>query len=90
MSDSIVNAGGTNQLTYDDALCSIDHESTSLCHQGKVAHENLMFADFFFFLIIEPHSHRQRCCIGSISLFTFFNGIFHIILAQFEIDKFKA
>ena len=54
----VIDARGTYQLAYDDTLCSIDHESTGLCHQGKVAHENLMFADFFFFLIIEPYSHR--------------------------------
>ncbi len=90
MPDRIVYAGGTHQLAYNDTLCSINYESTGLCHQGKIAHENLMFADFFFFLIIEPYSHRQRCGIGSISLFAFLNRIFYIILAQLKIDKLKA
>ena len=90
MAYGVINARGTNQLAYDDSFGAIDHESTRLSHQGKVAHKDLMLADLLFFLIIKADSHRQGCRISSISFFTLFNRILHVIPAQLKIHEFQT
>ena len=90
MPNGIINAGGTHQLTYDNSLRTIDYKGSGLCHQGKITHKYFMLTDFFFFLIVEADSNRQRRCIGSIPFLAFLNRIFNIVLAQLKVHKFKA
>ncbi len=90
MAYGIVNAGRTHQLADNDALCPIYHKCPCFRHQRKVAHKNLMFADLFLLLVIQADCHRQRGRIGGISLLAFLNRIFHVVSAQFKVDKFKA
>ena len=90
MANGIVDAGGTDQLTYNDTFRAVDHKSTGLCHQGKVTHKNLMFTDFFFFFIIEAYRYRQRRRVGGVPLLAFLDGILHVLFAQIKVDKFKT
>ena len=90
MSDSVVDTGRTNQLADDNTFCAIDYESTGLSHQRKITHEDLMLTDFFLLLVIKANLNLKRCCKGSISLFTLFDRILHVVSAEFKIHKFQT
>ena len=88
--DSVVDTGRTNQLADDNTFCAIDYESTGLSHQRKITHEDLMLTDFFLLLVIKANLNLKRCCKGSISLFTLFDRILHVVPAEFKIHKFQT
>ena len=76
VSDSIVDTRGTHQLADDNTLCAVDHESTGLCHQRKVAHENLMLIDLVSLLVVKSDLDLQRCRISCISFFALFGIVY--------------
>ena len=90
MSDSVVDTGRTNQLADDNTFRAVDHKSTGLSHQRKIAHENLMLTDLFLLLVIKANLNLKRCCECSISLFTLFDRILHVVFAEFKIHKFQT
>ena len=88
--NAIIDSWRTNQLTYDNTFSTIDNESTGCCHKRQISHENVMLADFFCFFIMKSYFYFQRCSICRIPLFTSFNRIFYLILAQFKSHKLEA
>ena len=80
MANSIINTGRTNQLAYNNTLCSVNNKRSGIRHQRKIAHKNLMLVDLFFILIVESYANLQRSCISSIPLLTFFDRILNFIL----------
>ena len=90
MTNRIVNAGRTNQLANDNTFSTVNYKGSGLCHQRKITHEDLVFTDFFFLLVVQANRNSQRRRISCISLFTLFNRIFHIVLAELKVYKFKA
>jgi len=90
VSDSIVDTRGTHQLADDNTLCAVDHESTGLCHQRKVAHENLMLIDLVSLLVVKSDLDLQRCRISCISFFALRNCVLYIVLTQCKIYKLQA
>ena len=90
MINCIVNAGRTNQLAYDNSLRTVDYKGTGFCHQRKITHKDLMFADLFLLLIVQTNCNGQRSSISSISFLAFFNRIFHIVLVQFKVYKLQT
>ena len=76
-----LHAGNYNPIDRD--LCNTPEEKAQ-------AMKTAMFADFFLLLIIKTNLYFKRCCIGSISFFTFFNRIFDIVFTQFKVHKFKT
>ncbi len=78
--NSIINAGGTDQLADDYTLSTVDYEGSVLCHQGQVTHEDLLLLDLsVIFLVIQADSDSERSCIGAVSLFALFDRIFRVL-----------
>ena len=90
MADSVVDAGGTHQLAYDNTLCAINDKSAGGSHEGQIPHEDLMLADLLFLLIVKANLYLQGRCVIGIPLLTLFNGILYIVLTKFEIHELQA
>ena len=90
MFNGIIDSRGTDKLADNNALSAVDHEGTSICHQRKIAHEDLMFLMLVLILIIKPDLHLHRCSVGRIAFLAFRNGVLDIIPAKLEINKVEA
>ena len=88
--NGIINAGGTNQLAYDDALRAVDHEGTGVRHERQIAHEHLVLLVLILILIIQPHLDLHRGCIGGIPLLALRNAVLCLIAVELEIHKIQT
>ena len=81
--DSVIDAGGTDQLADDNTLSTVDHKRSVLCHQGQVTHEDLLLLDLpVIFLIIQADSDFERSRISTVSLFALFDRIFGVLFLK--------
>ncbi len=86
--DTVIDAGGTDQLADDDTLRAVDHERSRARHKRKISHEDLLFLDFLVvFLVEKTHFYHKRCCVSSISFLALLDGILDFIFAEFIADK---
>ena len=84
----IVNAGRTHELRYDDALRTVNYKSTAVCHQRKVAHENLGFFDLAGFLIQQAGRYPKSRSVGSIAFLAFLYAVVRLVI-QFIVYKIE-
>ena len=59
----------------NDTLCTIDDEGTCLCHQGKVAHENVCLLHLTCLTVGETNIDLQGCCVVDITLLALFHRV---------------
>ncbi len=90
VSDPIIDAGGTDELAYDNALRTVDHKGACLCHERQITHKDLMLGNLVLFFVNQTNLHLERGCVSGVSLFTFLNRIFDILLAQLKVNKFQT
>ena len=88
LAGSIEHAGRTNQLADDNTFCTVGDESAGIRHEREIAHENFLFLHFAGAFVQQARSDIKRRSIRCVTLFTFFNGIFGV-LVQTVIDKFQ-
>ena len=90
MRDSVINAGGTHELTDDNTLGAVDNERAGCRHKRKIAHENLMFLDFAVFLVQQTDRHVQRGRIIRVTFLALLDRVLDLISAKFIIYEFEA
>ena len=83
-------------LRHNHPFSAIDHKRPVRCHQGHVAHENVLFFDVFdrfstgFFIDIKHNQsqrHLKRTAVGHVTLLTFLDIIFWLF--KIIADKFQ-
>ncbi len=90
MVDAVINAGGTYELGYDNSLRTIDDEGAGICHERKVAHEDLMLIDLVLVLVDETYLDLQWRRIRGVTLLALFDRIFLLIFAELVIHELEA
>ena len=90
MANSIINSRRTYQLAYNNTLCAIDDKRAGSRHKRQISHKDVMLADLFCLIIMKSYLDLKGCSVSCISLLALFDGIFHIVSAQFKADKFQA
>ena len=88
LAGTIENTGGTDQLRDDGTLGTVGDEGTGVRHKREIAHEDFLFLHLAGLLVEQTSRDIQRCRIRGISLFTFFNRIFGV-LVQPVIDELQ-
>ena len=84
-----VDTGRANQLTYDDALSTINNEGASLGHEREVAREDVGLADFTRIVVSQLHPNPQRGSKGHVALAALLLQVFRLTepkLAEMELQ----
>ncbi len=68
-----VHSGGTDNLGYDYAFCSVDNESAVLGHEREIAHKDIGFLYLGRQSVCKSDFDTKRSSIVYVSLFAFFN-----------------
>ena len=55
MSNRIVNARGSYQLTDDNSLSTVDDKGTCRCHQRQFTHKDFVFLDFLSLFVVQTN-----------------------------------
>ena len=84
----IVNAGRTHELRYNDALRTVNHKSTAVCHQREVTHENLGFLDLAGFLIQQAGCYPKSRSVSGIAFLAFLYAVIGLVI-QFVVYKIQ-
>ncbi len=87
--NAIVDAGGTDELGYDDTLGAVDDEGTCIRHQGKVAHEDLVLVDLVGFFIVKAYTYLEGSRIGGIPGLTLRDRVLDLIPGEGEIRELQ-
>src|SRR5699024_9505875 len=68
--------GGTNELRNNDALGSIDDESTARGHEREIAHEHRLALNFAGVVVNKFCGYEERRGVGEVLLLAVFDGVF--------------
>jgi len=90
MANTVVDTRGTYQLADNNTLSTVNHKGTGICHQGQIAHENLVFIHFIFIFIVQSYLYLKWCSVSCVPFFTLFDGILYIILTQCKVNEFQT
>ena len=88
LAGAVENAGRTDQLRDDRALCTVGDEGAGISHEREVAHEDLLLLHFAGLLVQQAGRDIQGCRICGIPLFAFLDRILGV-LVQPVIDKLQ-
>src|SRR5699024_12570867 len=70
-----VHTGGTNELRNNDALSSIDDESTARGHEREIAHEHRLALNFAGVVVNKFCGYEERRGVGEVLLLAVFAGV---------------
>ena len=68
---TVIDTGGTNELRYDNALCTVNNEGTVIGHKREVAHIDLRGLKLTRRLVDKAHAHLHVSVVSNRSVLTF-------------------
>ena len=83
---AVENAGRTDQLADDGALCTVDHKGAGIGHQREIAHEDLLILHLTGLLVQQTGGDAQGSRIGHVALFALLDAVLRL-LVQAEVHK---